>query len=156
MSPRRVKLPTCVVEFGIAVIDGDVSIERFNELNFCPGEAEAMRLGRNLEVAAVPLDNVVVADAALMEEAADTVQVFGSGTPGFLGFARHTSKAAVVVGQEAAKDLVGGVKIGSTGHAQFVSEHWSAGAGAYRSYRYRPLALQYPLGSGGRTQISEI
>src|ERR1017187_8929138 len=86
MSPRRVKLPTCVVEFGIAVIDGDVSIERFNELNFCPGEAEAMRLGRNLEVAAVPLDNVVVADAALMEEAADTVQVFGSGTPGFFGF----------------------------------------------------------------------
>ena len=55
-------------------------------------------------------------------EAADAIEIFGGGTPSFFSFARRTTEAAVVVGQEAAQDLVGGVQIGSTGQTQFTDE----------------------------------
>jgi hypothetical protein len=71
-----------VVEFDIAVIDGDLSFERFVELDLSPGEAEALRVGRELEAPPLPLDDIVVADRALVMKAADVVQVFGSGPPG--------------------------------------------------------------------------
>jgi hypothetical protein len=74
-----------------------------------------MWLGRNLKSAAIPLHHIVVADDAFVEEAADAVQVFGGGTPGFFHCARRTTEAPVVVGQEAAKDLVGGFEIRSAG-----------------------------------------
>ena len=104
-------LSTGEVEFGICVIDRNLSFERFIELHFGPGEAEALRLGRDLETASVPLHDVVVADDAFVMEAADAVEVFGSGTPGLFRIARRTTEAAVVVGQETAQDLVGGVQI---------------------------------------------
>ena len=69
------------MQFGICVIDRNLSFERFNELHFCTSEAEALELGRDLETAPVPLHNVVVADAALVMEAADAIEVFGSETP---------------------------------------------------------------------------
>jgi hypothetical protein len=53
-----VNLFTIEVEFVIRVIDRDLSFQRFLELHFCPGEAEALRLGRDLETASVPLDDV--------------------------------------------------------------------------------------------------
>ena len=61
------------VESGICVIDRDLSFERFHNLHFGPGEAEAFWLRRDLEAASVPLHDVVVADAALMVKAADAV-----------------------------------------------------------------------------------
>ena len=57
-----------------------------------------------------------------MREAADAVDIFGSGTPGFFGFARSASEAAVVVGKEAAQDLVGGIQIASASQAKFAGE----------------------------------
>ena len=132
-------LSTVEVEFGICVIDGDLSFERFEELHLCPSEAEALRLGRDLETASVPLHDIVVADAAFVMKAADVVEVLGSRTPSFFGFARRTTEAAVVVGQEAAKDLVGGVKIGSTGQTQFAGETILKGA---------PEAFDAALGLG--------
>ena len=94
------------------MIDRNLSFERFNELDFGPGEAEALRLGRDLEAASVPLHDVVVADRALVMKAADAIKIFGSGTPGLFRLARRATEAAVVVGQEAAQDLVGGGQIG--------------------------------------------
>ena len=111
MSPPGLNLSTVEVEFGIAVIDRDLSFERFHELHLGPSEAEASRLGRDLEMAPVPLDDVVVADTALVVKATDAVQIFGSGTPSFFRLARGATKATVVVRQEVAQDLVGGAQI---------------------------------------------
>ena len=115
-------LSTDVVESCICVIDRDLSFQRFVELHLCASEAEALRLGRDLETASVPLHNVVVADRAFMMEAADVVEVLGSGTPGFFGFTRRATEAAIVVGQKAAQDLVGGVQIVGTSQTQFAGE----------------------------------
>jgi hypothetical protein len=109
MSPPWVNFSTGVEEFGIAIVDRNLSIERFQELDFGPGEAAALRLGRDLEAASVPLHDVVVADAAWVMKAADAVEIFGSGPPSLFCLARRASEAAVVVGQEAAQDLVAGV-----------------------------------------------
>ena len=73
-------------------------------MNFCPGEAEALWLRRDLEAAAIPLHNVVVADRALVMKAEDAVQILGSGT--LFGLAGRASEATVVVGKEIAQDRV--------------------------------------------------
>src|SRR5579862_3401730 len=128
MSPRWVNFSTGVEEFGISVVDRNLSFKRFDELHFRPGEAEALRLGRDLETVSVPLHDVVVADAALVMKAADAIEIFGSGAPSFFGFTRRASEAAVVVGQEAAQDLVGGVQVMGTGQAQLAGETILKGA----------------------------
>jgi hypothetical protein len=69
MSPPE-KLST-EVEFVWPAVNRDVSVERFVELHVGSGEAEALRVGRDLETAALPLHDVVVADGALVQEAAD-------------------------------------------------------------------------------------
>jgi len=102
-------------ESGVSIIDGDLSFERFIELHFCSGEAEALRLGRDLETAAIPLHNIVVANAAFVMKAADVIEVFRSGPPSLLRIAWCATKASVVVGQEAAQNLVGAVQIVGTG-----------------------------------------
>ena len=128
-----------MVELVIAVIDGDLSFERFHELNSGPSEAEAVWLGRDLETASVPLDDIVIADAAFVMEAADAIEIFGSGTPSLFRIARRTTEAAVVVGQEAAQDLVGGVQIVGTGQTQLTGEAILEGA---------PEAFDAALGLG--------
>ena len=75
-----------------------------------------------MEVAAAPLHHVVVADRAFVKKTAAAIQVSGSGTPGFLGCARGAAEAPVVVGQEMAEDLVGGLEIGGRSQAQFTRE----------------------------------
>jgi hypothetical protein len=121
MSPRM-ELATGVVEFGLCVIDRDLPFERFVDLHFGPGEAEAFRLGRDVERSAVPLHDVVVADAAFVHEAADAIEIFGSGTPGGFCRTRSTSEAAVVVGQEMAQHSIGAVQIGGASQAEFAGE----------------------------------
>src|ERR1039457_358269 len=61
-------------------------------------------------------------------EAADAIEIFGSRTPSLFGFAGRTTEAAVVVGQEAAQDLVGGVQIVDTGQTQLAGETILKGA----------------------------
>lgn len=139
MSPLWLNFSTGMEEFGFPVVDSDLPIERFNELHFCPSEAEAFRLGRDLEAASIPLHDVVVANAALVEEAADAIKIFGSGAPSFFRFARRATEAPVVVGQEAAKDFVRGVEIGSPGQTQFAGETILKGA---------PEAFDAALGLG--------
>ena len=92
------------------------------ELDLGSGEAEALRLGRDLEASSVPLHHVVVADQAFVMEAADVVEVFGSRTPSFFGFARRATETSVVVRQESAQDLVGGDPIIGSGQTQFAGE----------------------------------
>ena len=114
--------PWDVVEFGVLVVDGDVSFERLVELNLGTGEAEALGMGRDLKAESVPLHDVIVADDAFMVEAADTVQVFGRGPPDFLRVARSTGETAVVIGEEAGQELIGGVEIGGASEAEFAGE----------------------------------
>ena len=45
------------------------------ELNFGPGKAEALRLGRDLETAFVALHDVVIADAAFVNETAGAIEL---------------------------------------------------------------------------------
>jgi hypothetical protein len=128
MSPPGWNLSTVEVEFGIGVIYRDLSFERFHQLHLGPSEAEASGLGWDLEMAPVPLDDVVVADTALVVKATDAVQIFGSGTPSFFRLARGASKATVVVRQEVAQDLIGGAQIVSTGQTQLAGEAILKGA----------------------------
>lgn len=99
MSPPGVNFCTAVQEFPISVVDRNLSVEKLQDPDSGTGKAEALRLGRVLEVARVPLHDVIVADQAFMMEAADMVEALGSGTPSFCGFARRASEAAVLVWQ---------------------------------------------------------
>ena len=54
------------------------------------------------------MHNIVVADDALMDEAADATEIFGGRTPSLFRFSRSMAEAAIVVGQEATQDLIGG------------------------------------------------
>ena len=116
------------VEFRVCVIDRNLSFQRFKQLHFGPGETEAARLGRDLEAASVPVDDVVVADAALVLKAADAVEILGSGAPSFFRFARRAAEAAIVVRQESAQDLVGSIPIVGTGQTQLTGEAILKGA----------------------------
>src|ERR1700688_1458235 len=122
MSPPGVNLSTVEVEFVVCVIDRNLSFQRFIELHLSPSETEAVWLGRDLETASVPLDDIVIADATFVMEAADAIEIFGSGTPSLLGIARRATETSVVVRQEAAKDLVGGIQIVGTGQTQLAGE----------------------------------
>ena len=74
------------------------------------------------------MDDIVVADHAIVAEAVDAVEVLGSGTSSFIHPARGAAEAPVVVGKESAEDLVGGVHIGGAGEAQFAGESILEGA----------------------------
>ena len=75
-----------------------------------------------MKAATVPLHDVVVADRTFVKEAADAVQIPRSGTPGFGRLASGTAEAPVVVGQETAKDLIGGIQIGGASQTQFAGK----------------------------------
>src|SRR5712691_5141963 len=91
-------------------------------MNFGSGKAETLGMRRNLEAAPVPLHDVVVADGALVPEAADAIEVGRSGTPGFFRFTRRAAEAAVVIGQDVAQNFVGSIEIGRAGQAQLAGE----------------------------------
>jgi putative acetyltransferase len=91
-------------------------------LHFGSGEAEPVWLRWNLETAAIPLDHIIVADQSFVEEAADTVEIFGRGTPSVLCLARGSSEAAIVIGEEAAQDLVGRGEVVGAGQTQLAGE----------------------------------
>jgi PAS domain S-box-containing protein len=92
------------------------------DLDCGSGETEAAGLGMNLQPAAVPLHNVIVADDAFMGEATDAFEVFRSRAPGVGCVAGSASEAAVVVGDEASQDAVGRVQIVGLGQAEFAGE----------------------------------
>src|SRR5260370_40541772 len=79
---------------GVAIVERDAPVEGLVDLHFGTGEAEAARLLGDLEATAFPLHDVVVADHALVHQAADTVEVFRSGTPRGFPFARLPSETA--------------------------------------------------------------
>src|SRR5271170_4482247 len=108
MSPWRSQ---GVLQAGVAVVERDAPVERLIDVDFRTRKAEALSLLGDLEALAVPLHDVVVADHALMDEAADAVQIFRGGTPSGLHFTRPTGEAAVEVGDESAQHGVGGIQI---------------------------------------------
>ncbi|MGC1373998.1 MAG: hypothetical protein WA824_17825 [Candidatus Sulfotelmatobacter sp.] len=71
----------------VAVVEGDTAVKSLIEMDFGPGEAEALALLGDLKALALPLDDVVVAHHALVNDAADAVQIFRSRTPGGAGWA---------------------------------------------------------------------
>src|SRR2546428_8717595 len=77
-----------VFEAGLAVVERDPPVESLIELDLGSGEAEAPCLGRDLQAAALPLHDVVVADDAFVPERTDAVQIVGRETPGCGGVAR--------------------------------------------------------------------
>src|SRR5258708_24754156 len=85
-----------VFEAGFAVVERDASVESLVDVHFGTSEAEATCLLGNLEAAALPLHDVVVADGAFVQEAADAFETFRSGAPGGSVFARRPGKAAGV------------------------------------------------------------
>ena len=111
-----------VLQAGVAVIERDAAVESLIEMDFGSGKAEALSLLGDLEALALPLHDVVVADHALVDEAADAIQVFGRGAPCGLLFSRAAGEAAVVVGKKAAQDSIGGVQIASLSQAELAGK----------------------------------
>ncbi len=109
-------------KLAVSVVDLDASSKGFAELHLGTGEAEAFWLGRDWETAAVPLHDVVIADDALVDEAADAAEIFGGRAPSLFRFSGSAAEAAVVVGQEAAQDIVGGDQIGGADEAEFTGK----------------------------------
>ncbi len=118
MSPWRSQ---GVEQAGVAVVKRDAPVERLIDVNFGSGKAEALSLLGDLEALSLPLDDVVVADDTLMDEATDAVEIFRCRPPGGLHIARPAGEAAVVVGEEETKHDVGGVQIGSLSEAQLAA-----------------------------------
>lgn len=87
-----------------------------------------MGLRRDLEAAPIPLRDVIVADDALVDQAADAIQLDRSGTPGLFRLAWRASEAPVVVGKKTAQDLVGRFDIGGSGQTEFAGEAVLQGA----------------------------
>jgi len=119
MSPWRSQ---GVLQAGVAVKQRDASVKGLIDLNFGASKAEALSLLGDLEALAFPLDDVVVADHALVDEAADAVQIFRGRTPGGLHFAGSAGEAAVEVGDEYAQHGVGGIEIASLSEAEFAAQ----------------------------------
>src|SRR5579863_4813422 len=111
-----------MLEPGIAVVERDAAIESLIDLHSGSGKTIATRLRMNLQAAAVPLHNVVVADDAFVGEAADAIQILRGRTPGLLGIAGDASEAAVVIGDELPQYGVGRVEIAGSRQAEFAGE----------------------------------
>jgi len=77
----------CELQASLAVVEGDATVEGLIDAHFGTGEAETACLLRDLEAAAFPLHDIVVADDAFVHEAANTVESVGSFPPGGCGFA---------------------------------------------------------------------
>src|SRR5258707_14193578 len=93
--------PPCgvgVFEAGFAVVERDPAVESLVYLDFGARKGEAAVLGWDLETAALPLHDIVVADDALVSERADAVEFTGSRTPGFGSVARSPRETAGVSG----------------------------------------------------------
>src|SRR5207302_1107946 len=111
-----------VLQAGVAVVERDSSVEGLVEKHFGTGEAETLCLLRDLETAAFPLHDVVVADSALVHEAADAVEAVRRGSPGGFHLAGHFGETAVVVDDEATQHGVGGVEVVSGSQAEFAAQ----------------------------------
>ena len=68
------------------------------------------------------MHNIVIADDALMDEAADATEIFGGRTPSLFRFSRSATEATIVVGQETAQGLAGGGQIGGAREAEFTGK----------------------------------
>src|SRR6202140_562796 len=112
MSPWRGQ---GVLQTNVAVVERNAPVEALIEMDLGSCKAEALPLLGDLETLALPLHDVVVADHALMDKAADVVQIFRCGTPCGLHFAGAAGEEAVEIGDENAQHGIGGGKIASLG-----------------------------------------
>ena len=119
MSPWRSQ---GVLQAGVAVIKRNASVKSLVDVDFRSREAEALALLRDLKAPTPPLNDVVVADHALVDKAADAVQIFRRGAPCGLHFTRTASEAAVVVSHENTQHGVGGVQIAGLSEAQLAAQ----------------------------------
>src|SRR5256885_7268394 len=103
-----------MMKLAVSVVDLDASSKGFAELHLGTGEAETFWLGRDLETAAVPLHDVVIADDALVDEAADAAEIFGGRAPSLFRFSGSAAEAAGFWGEGEARGIgVGGPSRGA-------------------------------------------
>src|SRR6266480_3620372 len=131
-----------VLQAGVAVVERDAAVESLIEMDFGSGEAEALALLGDLEALAFPLHNVVVTDHALVNEAADAIQVIWSRAPCSLAFTRTASEAAVIVGHEDSQHGVGGIQIARLSQAEFAAQ-------TILQYAPEPFDAALGLGTAG-------
>src|SRR5256885_4745558 len=111
-------------------------------MNFGAGEAEALSLLWDLKALALPLHDVVVADHALVNEAADAVEVVRGRAPCSLAFTRTAGEAAVVVGHKDSQHGVGGSQIAGLSQAKFTAQ-------TILQYAPEPFDAALGLGTAG-------
>ena len=88
------------MQLGVAVIKRDAPVESLVDVDFGSSKAAALGLLGDLQALSFPLHDVIVADHALVEEAADAVKILRRGAPCGLELARPAGEAAVVVGEK--------------------------------------------------------
>ena len=59
------------MQTGVAIVESDPAVECVMELHFGSGKTVSSRLRMDLQAVAVPLDDVVIADDAIVGEATD-------------------------------------------------------------------------------------
>ena len=109
-------------EPGIAMVERDAAVQSLIDLHFGSGETVAAGLRMDLQALAVPLHDIVVADDALVGEAADAFQILRRGAPGFFDLTRRAGEAAIVIGDEAGQHGVSRIEIASMGQAKFAGK----------------------------------
>jgi hypothetical protein len=119
MSPWRSQ---GVLQANVAVEERNAPVESLIDVDFGSGKAEASPLLGDLKALALPLHDVVVTDHALVDEAADAVQIFECRTPRGLHLAGAAGEAAVIVGNENAQPGVSGVGITSSRQTEFAAQ----------------------------------
>ena len=65
-----------MLQAGVAVIEGEAPVESLVDVHLGAGKAEAARLLRDLEAAAFPLHDIVIANDAFVHQAADALKTF--------------------------------------------------------------------------------
>src|SRR2546429_9938341 len=82
-----------MMKLAVSVVDLDASSKGFAELHLGTGEAETFWLGRDLETAAVPMHDGVIADDALGDEAEDAGEIFWGRGPSPFRFSGRAAEA---------------------------------------------------------------
>jgi hypothetical protein len=116
------------VEAVAAIVDGQRAVETRMDVDADAGIAAAAGAGRELQQAAVERERVVVADRALVFEAAEAVEVRRGGLPRGLGILGRVGKARIVAREIAREDALRLVEGPGLGEAQFDDEAILKGA----------------------------
>jgi hypothetical protein len=111
-------------EEAVLVVDTGLAVEEFSDLNGSLGVGGAISVRWYLEGAAVDGDGIVGFNYPGFFNGAHgvEVEVGRHGKPGGVSVVGKPGEAAIIIGDEAAQEAVGGVEVGDVSKAEFSAE----------------------------------